>query len=130
MFITNSVINENGQTLAGGGEDRRIYLCEYGIVHVKWGANNLVYCPGDVIGLAYLLSALKAQPCSMECTHGENCPLEHGKGIVYLPYHSVRIPLTIDECKDMHLMAQKAVDRLFELKNGRPSSDKHESVNL
>lgn len=107
---------ENGQTLAEDGEDRQIYLCEYGIVHVKWGDNNLVYCPGDVIGLSYLLSALKDQPCSLACTRGETCPLDHGSGVVYLPYGSVQIPLSIAECVRLHRLAKESVNRLFVLK--------------
>lgn len=114
--MCNTNTNENGQTLVEGRDDSRIYLCEYGIVHVKWGGNNLVYCPGDVIGLSYLLSALKDQPCSMECTRNEQCPLNHDNGTIYLPYNSVRIPLTIHECRNLHDMAKKAMDRLFDLK--------------
>jgi hypothetical protein len=117
MCNANSNIDVNGRTLVESDEGRRIYLCENGIVHVKWGENNLVYCPGDVIGLSYLLTALKEQPCGMECASSENCPLDHGNGIVYLPYGSIKIPITLQECKNLHLMAKEAVEHLFNMKN-------------
>ena len=81
--------------------------------------NNFVYYPGDVVRLPYLSSALKFRIYRMECNRGESCPLDHSHRIVYLPYHSVLILLTIDECKELHLTTRKAVDRLFQLKHDR-----------
>jgi hypothetical protein len=93
---------------------RRVYLCEFGIVHLKWRENDLVYCPGDFIGLPFLLSAL-ANRCSRECLHGEPCPHEEEDGLVYLPYHSVRLPFLRTECSQIHDLAMVASQRLHEI---------------
>ncbi|NKQ35188.1 MAG: hypothetical protein HF973_06165 [Chloroflexi bacterium] len=114
-------MNSNGkdgwteQILAKINENRRVYLCEYGIVHLKWDENNLVYCPGDFIGLPFLLSSLTHQ-CSWECERGEPCPNEGEDGMVYLQYHSVKLPFTPDECRQMYDLTVAASRRLHELR--------------
>lgn len=112
-------MNRNGsgvsreEILAEIDAQRRVYLCEFGIVHLKWYENDLVYCPGDFIGLPFLLSAL-AKPCSRECLQGEPCPHEED-GLVYLPYHSVRLPFSRVECGQIHDLALAAARRMHEL---------------
>ena len=97
-------------------DDRhRIYLCEYGLVHAEWGKHSLVYCPGDLIGLSYMLTALNAF-CDMECLRGEPCVLDQENHQVLLPYGSVNIPLTVEECRALHLAAQEAVRQLHQLR--------------
>jgi len=126
------------QVLAQKDGNRRVYLCEYNLIHLSWGENRLVYCPGDFMGLPFLLSALN-NPCDMECTHGETCPGDHGDGVVHLQYGSVQIPFTCDECQELHIMVKEAVGRLFELSDDgyflnhrwqsqKPSSNEHRSV--
>ncbi|MEA3349333.1 MAG: hypothetical protein U9Q82_01785 [Chloroflexota bacterium] len=103
------------QVLAEKDEQHRVYLCEYNLIHLSWGDHRLVYCPGDFMGLTFLLSALN-KPCDMECTHGETCPGDHGDGVVHLQYGSVQIPFTRDECQELHIAVKEAVGRLFELR--------------
>jgi SAM-dependent methyltransferase len=86
---------------------RRVYLCEFGIVHLKWHENDLVYCPGDFIGLPFLLFSL-ANTCERECVHGKPYPHEAEDGLVYLPYHSVRLAFSLAECRQMHDLALAA----------------------
>lgn len=112
-------MNRNGnggqeEVLAEIDAQRRVYLCEFGIVHLKWCENDLVYCPGDFIGLPFLLSAL-VMPCSRECAQDEPCPHEGEDGLVYLPYHSVRLPFSRTECRQMHGLALIASKRLHEI---------------
>ncbi len=93
----------------------RIYLCEYGLVHVEWGRHSLVYCPGDLIGLPFLLSAIK-KSCSMECLRDEQCPLEENN-LVTLPYGSVKISLTPKECQMLHLAVEDAAHQLHQMRS-------------
>ena len=115
-------MNNNGkdgwpeQILAEIDQNHRVYLCEYGIVHLKWDENDLVYCPGDFIGLSFLLSGLIRQ-CSLECMHGEACPNEEEEGIVYLQYHSVKLPFALDDCRQMQKMVVAASGRLHKLRD-------------
>lgn len=102
------------QVLAEKDDKRCIYLCEYNLIHLEWGDHRLVYCPGDFMGLPFLLSALN-KPCDMECTHGETCPGDHGDGVVHLQYGSVQIPFTRAECQQLHITVKEAIERLFEL---------------
>jgi hypothetical protein len=115
MKNTVTVTDEPGMILVERDQKHRIYLCEYGLVHLVWGRNSLVYCPGDLIGLSYMLLSI-AQPCGMECTRGECCRLSHGEDQVYLPYGSVQIPFTVAECRELHFAAQEAVEQLHRLK--------------
>ena len=127
-------MNSNGngnwqeEILARMDDNRLVYLCEYGIVHFKWDENDLVYCPGDFMGLPFLLSSL-AKQCSQECIHGEDCPYQAEDGIVYLQYHSVKLPFPVNECREMHDLAKKASRRLHKLRNSgyfaRPAREKN-----
>jgi len=103
------------QVLVEQDYEHRIYLCEYNLIHLNWGEHRLVYCPGDFMGLPFLLSSLN-EPCNLECTHGENCPGDDGDGIVYLKYGSVQISFERDECRELHIAVTQAVGRLFELR--------------
>ena len=128
------------QVLAERDGKRRVYLCEYGLIHLDWGEHRLVYCPGDFVGLSFLLSALN-KPCQMECTRGESCPGDHGDGVVYLKYGSVQIPFASEECQELHIVVKEAVSRLFELRTDgyfsnqtwqpqKPSDNGHEPLLL
>ena len=118
-------MNANGKSGAGWqeqvlvhiDENRRAYLCEYGIVHLKWHENHVVYCPGDFLGLPFMLSGLLSG-CGLECERDETCPHEEEDGLVYLPYHSVKLPFTRAECRQLHELVVKASNRLGELRNG------------
>lgn len=126
-------MNSNGkdgwteQILAKINENRRVYLCEYGIVHLKWDENDLVYCPGDFIGLPFLLSSL-AHKCNLECARGEPCPHEEEDGTVYLQYHSVKLLFALDECRQMHDLVLEASKRLHELRNNGFYAQKREDI--
>ncbi len=104
------------KVLAKKDDQHRVFLCEYNIVHLEWGRHRLVYCPGDFLGLPIMLSALN-KPCDLECTRGEDCPGDHGDGIVHLQYGSVQIPFPRDECRELHILVTEAVERLFDLNN-------------
>lgn len=106
--------NGHDQVLYQIDYQHRIYLCEYGLVHVHWGAHRLHYCPGDMIGLPFLLDAINPT-CDKECLVDATCPHKDTHQI-FLPYGSVQIPLTKDECQSLHLAVQKAVQRLQGLK--------------
>ncbi len=108
--------NGHDQILSQADSKHRIYLCEYGLVHVEWGKHRLVYCPGDLMGLPYLLSALLT-PCNLECQRDEQCPLENEDNRISLPYGSVQISLTSEECQTLHLAAQEAAQRLQRLRS-------------
>jgi hypothetical protein len=103
------------QVLSEKDENHRVYLCEYGLVHLNWGEHRLVYCPGDFMGLPFLLSSMDS-PCHLECTRGETCPGDHGNGVVHLQYGSVQIPFSREECQELHILVQEAVGRLFDLR--------------
>lgn len=103
------------QVLAETDARHRIVLCEYGLIHLEWGQHRLVYCPGDLIGLSYLLAAVK-EPCDLECLRGSGCHFDHERGLVSLPYGSVRISLTVEECQQLHLAAQQASRQLHEMR--------------
>lgn len=104
------------QVLSQLDQKHRIYLCEYGLVHVEWGRHSLVYCPGDLIGLSYQLSAVNST-CDLECLHGESCSRKEKDDLVSLPYGSVEISLTTEECRLLHLAAQEASHRLHRLRS-------------
>lgn len=108
--------NGHTQILSQIDDEHRIFLCEYGLVHVEWGRHRLVYCPGDLIALPYLLSAINT-PCSLECQHNEQCLLENEDSRVSLPYGSVAISLTVEECRSLQLAAQQAAQRLHHLRS-------------
>ncbi len=107
--------NAHDQVLSQADERHRISLCEYGLVHVEWGQHSLVYCPGDLIGLSYLLTAAK-EPCDLECLRGAGCLFDRERGLVSLPYGSVRISLTVEECQQLHLAVQQAARQLHEMR--------------
>mgnify|MGYP006921590835 CR=1 FL=1 len=104
------------QVLAARDDTHQVYLCEYNIIHLNWGKNRLVYCPGDFMGLPFLLSPLN-KPCSKECARGEACPGDHGDGIVRLQYGSVEIPIPRGECHDLHLLVSEGVKCLLKLQH-------------
>lgn len=97
-------------------DQRRIYLCEHGLIHIRWGEHRLVYCPGDLIGLSYWLWSAKMS-CDMECLHGKACRKESGDGLVYLPYGSVQVPFSVEECLRLHHAVQEAVGELRRTQN-------------
>jgi hypothetical protein len=97
--------------LASEDPDHLIYLCEYGLVHIHWGAHRLVYCPGDFVGLPYLLAALD-DPCDLECAIGDTCPRDHGDGVILLQYGSVQLPFERSDCQRFHLCVRQAVGKL------------------
>ena len=105
------------QVLVQINENRRAYLCEHGIVHLKWHENHMVYCPGDFLGLPFMLSGLLDQ-CGLACERGESCPHEAEDGLVHLPYHSVELPFTREECRQLYDLVLAASNRLSELRNG------------
>lgn len=104
------------QVLAKQDEQHRISICEYNIIHLDWGEHRLVYCPGDFLGLSFMLSAL-SNPCNLECENGEDCPAEIGDHILHLKYGSVDIPIARDECPALHKLVKQAVERLTYLQN-------------
>jgi hypothetical protein len=53
----------------------------------------------------------------LECTRREACPNEDEDGIVYLQYHSVKLPFALDDCRQMHDLAVEASKRLHELRS-------------
>ncbi|HIE55274.1 MAG TPA: hypothetical protein EYP90_08865 [Chromatiaceae bacterium] len=116
MMNSNGTNGWHDEILAKIDDNRQVYLCEYGVVHFKWDKNDLVYCPGDFIGLSFLLSGL-ANQCNRECVHGEPCPHEAEDGLVYLQYHSVKLPFPQNECLQMHDLALMATKRLHALRN-------------
>lgn len=99
------------RVLAELDESRRVYICEFGIVHLKWKENNLVYCPGDFIGLPFLLSGL-VKRCEQPCVHGEACPNQAEDGLVYLTYHSVKLPFSVEDCPELQTLVQTAIEQL------------------
>ena len=113
-------MNRNGdngwqeEILAKIDDNRLVYLCEYGIVHFRWDQNDLVYCPGDFVGLPFVLYNL-GQPCNQACMHGKDCPYRAEDGLVYLPYHSVKLPFSVDECRQMHQLVLVASKQLYQL---------------
>ena len=104
------------QVLAHINENRRAYLCEYGIVHLKWHENHIVYCPGDFLGLRFMLSGLLYQ-CDQECARNETCPHQADNGLVYLQDHSVKLPFSREECRQLYDLVLVASNRLSELRN-------------
>jgi hypothetical protein len=105
------------QKLAEIDDNHRVYLCEYGLIHLKWGEDNLPYCPGDFIGLPFLLHGLGTQ-CNLECMRGEECTHTEGDDeLVYLQYGSVRVPLTPEACHDLQIMVKQAVKRVHQLRS-------------
>jgi len=106
---------DHEQILFEADKRHRIYLCEYGLVHVEWGRQSLVYCPGDLIGLSFLLAAIN-DPCDMECLRSGECIFENEFGLVSLPYGSVQISLTVEECQSLHRGTQDAAQRLYEMR--------------
>jgi len=104
------------QILSLSDTEHYISLCEYGLVHVEWGRHSLVYCPGDLIGLSYLLASINTS-CELECMHGEQCKLKNEDNLVSLPYGSVEISLTADECQGLHFATQEASRRLHSLRS-------------
>jgi hypothetical protein len=80
------------------------------------GRHSLVYCPGDLIGLSYQLTAIHTV-CDLECLCSGNCPHQKENYLISLPYGSVQIPLTIEECRELHLATQETVQRLYRLRN-------------
>ncbi len=107
--------NGHDQILFRLNDRQRIYLCEYGLIHVEWNQHRLLYCPGDLIGLPFLLEAIH-KTCQMECLHENNCPHETGEGKIYLPYGSVQILLSEEECRSLYIATQKAAQRLHQLR--------------
>lgn len=104
-----------GKTLAEYDGEHRVYICEYNIVHLKWDKKELVFCPGDFIGLPLLLSGI-SRDCNLQCTIGEVCPADHGDGIVHLEYNSIQIPFRREECRELHLLVKEAASNLMEMK--------------
>lgn len=108
--------NEHDQVLAEIDENHRVFLCEYGVVHLVWGEDMLPYCPGDFVGVLFLVSSLKAE-CERQCLRGEKCGrVEDDSSPVYLQYGSLRLSLAPDECRRLQAMVQEAVRRLYELR--------------
>ena len=110
--LSKTITSSNHRVLAEKNKKHRIYQCEHNIIHVDWGEHRLIYCPGDFIGLSFILSSLSA-PCEMECTHGEACPGEDEDGIVYLQYGSVQLPFTREDCLNLHTYVREAVMKLI-----------------
>jgi hypothetical protein len=103
------------QVLSEKDSNHRVYLCEYGLIHLDWNEHRLVYCPGDFVGLPFMLSSLDST-CDLECIQGEACPRDHGDGMVHLQYGSVQIPFSREECQELHILVREAVGRLFDLR--------------
>lgn len=110
-------ISSNGheEVLAEIDGTHRITLCEYSVVHLVWGEYMLPFCIGDFIGMPFLLSGLEPK-CEMECAQGEECVrTDPEDNLVHLQYGSVRIPLTVDDCRSLHDLVREAVNKLYAL---------------
>ncbi len=104
------------QVLAEIDETHRVYLCEYGLIHLVWGENVLPYCPGDFMGLPFMLHNLVAE-CDVRCLQSEPCDEARNTGAtVYLKYGTLRFPLAPWECCALHKIVQAAVKRVIELR--------------
>jgi hypothetical protein len=106
------------QPLAEIDKRHRVYLCEYGLVHLVWGQELLPFCPGDFAGLPFLLSGLKKEGCDQQCFRGKKCGLmEDEKGGVYFQYGSFRLSLNPQgEYRRIQDVIQEAAEQLRKLR--------------
>lgn len=101
--------------LAEIDERHQVYMCEYNLIHLVWGEDMLPFCPGDFMGLPYQLSALVGE-CDMQCQHGEACEhVDDNSGMVHLEYGSLRLPLTVEECRRLRTMVETGAKQLHAL---------------